>query len=135
MPIGHMMGALGRLVRSTGVGSSVTTFLESWDGVSGESVGDGTARERTDRAFPTREERITQIVEQNGGRIEQAEIVATLDSSAATVSRTLCGMEDRGAVVRYKVGRKKIVCLPGQSDLHKPAVSNEDPPAEEQLHS
>lgn len=57
-------------------------------------------------------ERILQVVAEDEGRIEQASIVERLDLSPATVSRTLTNLEEDGRVVRYRVGRGKLVCLP-----------------------
>ena len=57
-------------------------------------------------------ERVLRAVTEGGGRIEQATIVEGLDLSPATVSRTLTNLEADGRVVRYRVGRGKLVCLP-----------------------
>lgn len=57
-------------------------------------------------------ERIVRAVEDHEGRVEQARIVSKLDLSPATVSRRLTDLEAAGRVVRYRVGRGKVVCLP-----------------------
>lgn len=64
----------------------------------------------TDAGSPT--ERILGVVEGHDGRIEQAAVVSELDLSPATVSRKLTDLESDGRVVRFRVGRGKIVCLP-----------------------
>ena len=58
-------------------------------------------------------EEILQIVESRDGRIEQGDVVDALPWSPATVSRRLGELEADGRVVRYPIGRRKIVCLPG----------------------
>lgn len=64
------------------------------------------------------EERIVEIVSQNGDGIKQRDIVDAIRWSESTVSRKLCELEANGAVVRYQVGREKMVYLPG----HEPSV-------------
>lgn len=60
----------------------------------------------------TPNEEILALLEANDGRIEQGDVVDSLPWSPATVSRRLGELEAEGRVVRYPVGRRKIVCLP-----------------------
>jgi uncharacterized membrane protein len=75
-------------------------------------VADSTAPER-EPLRPTPNEEILGLVDARGGRVEQAEIVDAVEWSPATVSRRLGELEDDGRVVRFPVGRRKLVCLPG----------------------
>lgn len=68
---------------------------------------------RSTERILTPEERIVEVVSANGGRMKQAEIVATLDWSESTVSRKLSGLEANDAITRYQIGREKLVYLPG----------------------
>jgi hypothetical protein len=47
-----------------------------------------------------------------GGRLRQQEIVEYSGWSESSVSRTLSAMEEDGRIVRVKIGRQKMVCLP-----------------------
>lgn len=57
-------------------------------------------------------EEVLQLLRRNSGRLNQGELVEALDWSPATVSRRLGEMEADGQLVRYQIGRRKIVCLP-----------------------
>lgn len=57
-------------------------------------------------------EEVVHLLRDRGGRASQGEIVEALELSPATVSRRLGEMEAAGRIVRYPVGRRKIVCLP-----------------------
>jgi hypothetical protein len=60
----------------------------------------------------TSEEYVLDLVDAHGGRMRQANICEVSGWSKATVSRTLCGMEDAGQITRIRVGKGKVVCLP-----------------------
>lgn len=55
---------------------------------------------------------ITFLDEQNGAAW-QSEIKAELEWSASKTSRVLSTLEDEDHIARYRVGREKVVCLPG----------------------
>lgn len=61
----------------------------------------------------TPEQYILSRIRTSGGRLRQQEIVALLDWSEASVSRTLTEMEAEDAIVRVQFGREKVVYLPG----------------------
>lgn len=126
MLIDEVRRILEGVVRAVGPRSGAS----SDQGALGPSVmrGDGGQASIPDQdrsKYATTEERIVRLIERNGGRIEQAEIVSVVDYSAATVSRRLGEMEDRAEIVRYKVGRKKVVCLPGHVD-RAPSVAPDE---------
>lgn len=56
------------------------------------------------------------IVETEGGRMKQQEICDVTDWSDPTVSRILLELEDADRIHRVRIGRGKVVCLPGQMD-------------------
>lgn len=58
------------------------------------------------------QDRILQLLEANGGRMRQSEIVSSVQWSSSTVSRELIELESSEAVHRYQVGREKVVFLP-----------------------
>lgn len=87
----------------------------------GASDADGDARLRretsstdgaTDSLGLSPDEEILQLLEARDGRIEQGDVVEALPWSPATVSRRLGQLEAEGEVVRFPVGRRKIVCRP-----------------------
>lgn len=63
-------------------------------------------------------ERVRRLLESNGGRLWQSDLVDETEWSPAKVSTTLGGMERAGSVRRYRIGRRKIVCLPGSEPEH-----------------
>jgi hypothetical protein len=60
----------------------------------------------------TPDEYVLQALGNAGGRLWQQELITHTGWSAATVSRILQEMEDRGQVIRIWVGREKLVNLP-----------------------
>jgi CRP-like cAMP-binding protein len=63
----------------------------------------------------TAEEYLVYGLELHDGRLRQQQICDWTGWSEPTVSRLLTGMEDDGSVVRYQIGREKIVCLPDET--------------------
>lgn len=53
------------------------------------------------------------LLEEHDGRMEQSEMVESTDWAESTVSRKLSSLESDGAIVRYRIGRGKMVYLPG----------------------
>lgn len=62
----------------------------------------------------TPSERILELVAEHGGRMKQAEIVSHCSWSESTVSRKLKKLEASGGVIRCRLGREKLVYLPGR---------------------
>jgi len=75
----------------------------------------------------TRKEFLLELVEACDGRVKQADLVALTDWSKATVSRQLSDLESEGAIDRVRMGRCKIVLLPGESLLGETSVSTKAP--------
>ncbi|MFC6718250.1 helix-turn-helix transcriptional regulator [Natrialbaceae archaeon GCM10025810] len=69
--------------------------------------------------FMTDRERVCRLVEENGGRMKQSEIVDSVDWSKAKVSRLLADLEEDGDVTKLRLGRENLVCLSG----HEPRAS------------
>lgn len=70
------------------------------------------AADELTRLGVTSEEYVLDLVEEHGGRMRQTAVCEKSGWSKATVSRTLCDMEDAGQITRVRVGRGKVVCLP-----------------------
>ncbi len=69
--------------------------------------------------FVTDQERVRQLLRENGGRMKQSRIVDSVDWSKAKVSRLLADLEDDDQVTKLRLGRENLVCLPG----HEPTAS------------
>lgn len=76
--------------------------------------------------FLTDQERVCQLLEENGGRMKQSNIVDSVDWSKAKVSRLLADLEEDDEVTKLRLGRENLVCLPG----HEPTASK----SSEQTH-
>lgn len=55
---------------------------------------------------------IYRLLLESRGRLRQQEFVEQMEFSPPKISKLLSAMEENGDVVRLKVGREKIVCLP-----------------------
>lgn len=62
----------------------------------------------------TNEEQIRYLLESVDGVARQTALVEAGDWSKSTVSRVLCRMEEDGSVVRYMIGGRNVVYLPGR---------------------
>ncbi|MEY7850833.1 helix-turn-helix transcriptional regulator [Natrarchaeobius sp. A-rgal3] len=69
--------------------------------------------------FVTDQERVQQLVSENGGRMKQSKIVDSVDWSKAKVSRLLAELEEDGQITKLRLGRENLVCLPD----HEPTAS------------
>ncbi len=52
-------------------------------------------------------------IAESDGRARQKTLVVESGLSESTVSRMLSGMESEGSILRHRIGRENIVCLPG----------------------
>lgn len=62
------------------------------------------------------EERVEQLLERNGGRMRQADIVTETDWSDAKVSQLLSRMADEGRVEKLRLGRENVISLPDETE-------------------
>ena len=70
---------------------------------------------RTDASPPsTDEERVLELLEENGGRLPQGEIVCRTPWSKSKVSRLLARMDVQDRIVKIRAGRENIIVLPGE---------------------
>ena len=85
------------------------------------SSGDATADTNTpdepavpDEELLTDSDRVRKLLEENGGRMKQVDIVDSTDWSKSKVSMLLSDMEDDGDISKLRVGRENIISLAGQ---------------------
>lgn len=62
------------------------------------------------------EERVEQLLEHNGGRMRQADIVSETDWSDAKVSQLLSRMAEEGRVEKLRLGRENVISLPDDAE-------------------
>ncbi len=62
------------------------------------------------------EERVELLLEQNGGRMKQANIVKETGWSDAKVSQLLSSMADEGQVEKLRLGRENLISLPDEDE-------------------
>jgi hypothetical protein len=83
-----------------------------------ESGGEGPEEEANgvDPELLSDEERVEYLLEQNGGRMRQAAIVAETDWSDAKVSQLLSRMAEEGTIEKLRLGRENVISLPDGED-------------------
>lgn len=75
--------------------------------------GAGPSSTSSDTDFITDEDRILQILSENGGRLMQSRLVELTDWSKSKVSRRLSTLEEEGRIRKITLGRENMVALPG----------------------
>ncbi|NHN46237.1 helix-turn-helix domain-containing protein [Halostella sp. JP-L12] len=109
-----------------GVGLVVGWFLlrRRRTGEEGTVEAAETAPEAADEPLLTDEQRVIQLLEENGGRMKQAAIVNETEWSKAKVSRLLSDMVDEGKIEKLSIGRENIIHLEGHGpEAAKPPYS------------
>ena len=82
-------------------------------GVPGDAV-DGGEADEPDLSLLSDEERVERLLDENGGRMRQADIVAETGWSDAKVSQLLSAMADEGRVEKLRLGRENLISLPDE---------------------
>jgi len=72
-----------------------------------------------DEELLTDEDRVTALLEENGGRMKQVNIVEETGWSKSKVSMLLSDMEEEGQISKLRVGRENIISLDG----HEPEAA------------
>ncbi|MDS0296492.1 helix-turn-helix transcriptional regulator [Halogeometricum luteum] len=100
-------------------GGTTNGGVDAGTAAAGEGVGAAPASEEAEAEEPavdlsllSDEERIEHLLERNGGRMKQANIVAETDWSDAKVSQLLSAMADEGRVDKLRLGRENLISLP-----------------------
>ena len=79
---------------------------------SGGTESDDVAAGEEDLSLLSDEERVERLLEDNGGRMRQADIVAETGWSDAKVSQLLSAMADSGRVEKLRLGRENLISVP-----------------------
>lgn len=77
------------------------------------SADGSTAATTTAEPDESPEEHVLRLCRTRGGRLKQSEVVTETGWSKTKVSRLLSRMEANGRIARVKVGREKVVGVPG----------------------
>ncbi|MFC6952156.1 DUF7345 domain-containing protein [Halorubellus litoreus] len=86
-------------------------------GAAGAAVEDGDedGDDEIDEALLSDEERVLRLLEGNGGRMKQANIVTETGWSNAKVSQLLSGMHDDDEIQKLRIGRENLIALPEEN--------------------
>jgi len=104
------------LARRSGSDGTVVPAGAGADGEGGgEPGGEGTESAAEDGPPPellSNEERVLQLLEDNGGRMKQKEVAERLDWTAAKTSQVVGDLRDAGDVESFRLGRENVLTLP-----------------------
>ena len=84
------------------------------DSTVGEGPGDGNGAAGIDTDLLSDEERVEHLLDSNGGRMRQADIVTETRWSNAKVSQLLSAMDRNGRVEKLRIGRENLISLPDE---------------------
>jgi len=89
------------------------TVLDDSDAAEGEAGADDDDGDDTiDEELLSDEERVERLLERNGGRMKQANIVKETGWSNAKVSQLLSSMDDDDDIDKLRIGRENLISLP-----------------------
>jgi uncharacterized membrane protein len=71
-------------------------------------------QQRPEREQLSDEDRVIRLLEENGGRMKQVNIVENTEWSKSKVSMLLSDMEEEGKISKLRVGRENIISLAGE---------------------
>jgi len=71
--------------------------------------------EEVDETLLSDEERVLRLLDENGGRMKQANIVTETGWSNAKVSQLLSGMDDDDEIQKLRIGRENLITLPDEN--------------------
>ena len=108
--------------RATGPGSggyaetAVESEAESSDATGPVPTGSNSLEEQDGRDLEllSDEERVEYLLEKNGGRMKQANIVKETGWSNAKVSQLLSAMNEADRIDKLRIGRENLISLPGE---------------------
>jgi uncharacterized membrane protein len=80
-----------------------------------EPAGEPDEDDDIDEELLSDEERVLRLLDDNGGRMKQANIVKETGWSNAKVSQLLSGMADDEEIRKLRIGRENLITLPGES--------------------
>jgi len=103
-----------------GAGATAATEASETDKAPGAAEASGTATEaeseddELDRELLSDEELVERMLDRNGGRMKQANIVKETGWSNAKVSQLLSEMDEDGRIDKLRIGRENLISLPDE---------------------
>jgi hypothetical protein len=91
-------------------GGATTDTAPDGDGAAAAGATD----DEPDPELLSDEERVERLLERNGGRMKQANIVSETGWSNAKVSQLLSAMDEAGRVNKLRIGRENLISLPDE---------------------
>jgi len=111
LPVLSVLGVVGLTL----VATTVLFFRRQRDT---EPPGGGAVPDTDDQQTPpaellSNEERVLQLLKQNGGRMKQKQVAEQLDWTAAKTSQVVGDLRDADEVEAFRLGRENVLTLPG----------------------
>ncbi len=78
---------------------------------------DGADDEDPPEELLSNEERVLRLIEGNGGRMKQQQVVRELDWTDAKTSQVVGNLRDDGDIEVFRIGRENVLALPGETDF------------------
>jgi hypothetical protein len=85
------------------------------DAATTDDAAEGDEADAVDETLLSDEERVLRLLEENGGRMKQANIVSETGWSNAKVSQLLSGMAEDEDVQKLRIGRENLITLPDEN--------------------
>ena len=83
-------------------------------GAAGGSTADGAEDDGINEELLSDEERVERLLERNGGRMKQGNIVKETGWSNAKVSQLLSSMAEEGRIDKLRIGRENLISFPDE---------------------
>ena len=109
---------------AAGTSESDAAGAEAAGGAASDGTTDDADRSGGDTAPPEEllspHERVVRLVEDNGGRMKQADVTDALDWSAARTSQVVGDLRDDGTIESFRLGRENVLRIPEADDEPHP---------------
>lgn len=117
------LGALVALLVVGGIGGFAIAQRDSQDDAEeddhsddGSEDGDPEDDEEFGPEFLSNDEQVLRLVENNGGRMKQQDVVEELGWTDAKTSQVTMELREDGRLEAFRVGRENVLALPGERD-------------------
>jgi len=107
-------------------GVDATDTAEAPDEPATEPGAEEPAEPEEDLSLLADDERVIRLLERNGGRMRQADIVSETKWSDAKVSQLLSSMAENDEVTKLRIGRENLISLPNVDALDGSPVDEDD---------
>ncbi|WP_240148856.1 hypothetical protein [Halorubellus sp. JP-L1] len=108
-------GGDGDVTGSASVDERTGVVDDATTGATATATADDGDDDGIDEALLSDEERVLRLLEGNGGRMKQANIVSETGWSNAKVSQLLSGMHDDDEIQKLRIGRENLIALPEEN--------------------